>query len=96
MWTVRKFCAIKMYLNAQKEWLAGEAPHLEHHRTRWEKNDKAMKKKWTITVEMRKVRAVYAKMMNLDFQKELLAGDTPHLEHHRTRWKGNEKEMNKL
>ena len=39
MWKVRKFCAIKMYLNAQKEWLAGEAPHLEHHRTRWKKNN---------------------------------------------------------
>ena len=34
MWKVRPVYAIMMYLNAQKERLAGEAPHLEHHRTR--------------------------------------------------------------
>ena len=26
-----------MYVNFQKELLAGEAPHLEHHRTPWKK-----------------------------------------------------------
>ena len=36
MWNVRELCAIVMYPNAQKE-LAGEAPHLEHHRTPWKK-----------------------------------------------------------
>ena len=43
MWNVRELCAIVMYPNAQKE-LAGEAPRLEHHRTRWKSNEKTMKK----------------------------------------------------
>ena len=44
-WNVRELCAIVMYPNAQKEWLAGEAPHLEHYRTRSKTNDKTIKKK---------------------------------------------------
>ena len=43
MWNVRELCAIVMYPNAQKE-LAGEAAHLEHHRTPWKKT---MKKQCT-------------------------------------------------
>ena len=43
MWNVRELCAIVMYPNAQKE-LAGEAPHLEHHRTHWKSNEITMKK----------------------------------------------------
>ena len=43
MWNVRELCAIVMYPNAQKE-LAGEAPHLEHHRTPWKNYEKTMHK----------------------------------------------------
>ena len=119
MGKVRKLCAIVMYLNAQKE-LAGEAPHLEHHRTRWKCSQKAMNCRnvesapsvccigwWSSTLrtsqntltkqwkrneqaaEMWEVRKLCAIVMYLNAQKQWLAGEAPHLEHRRTRWKSN-------
>ena len=41
---------------------------------------------------MWKVRPVYAVMMYLNVQEELLAAEAPHLEHHRTRLKSKEKQ----
>ena len=41
---------------------------------------------------MWKVRPVYAVMMYLNVQDELLAAEAPHLEHHRTRLKSKEKQ----
>ena len=91
MWNVRELCAIVMYPNAQKE-LAGEAPHLEHHRTPWKKLWKSNNAQ---AVEIWKVRKFCAIKMYLNAQKEWLAGEAPHLEHHRTRWEKNDKAMKK-
>ena len=137
IWNVRPAYAKIMHLNFQKESFAGEAPHLEHHRTRWKNMKKqctscgtvkssqilcykdvsqcperiswwsstlrtsqsTLKRQWKSNekaVEMWKVRPIYAIMRYRNLQQELWARETPHLEHHRTRWQNNGREMNKL
>ena len=65
MWNVRELCAIVMYPNAQKE-LAGEAPHLEHHRTPLKKT---MKKQCTSCRNVKSAQFCAIKMY-LNAQKE--------------------------